>query len=120
MVLTDERNIDNLVPFRVVPDMTHAAAAALFAGVDQDLQGGGPDWEFQGYAYLPAALEQGLVTMDEIDLSVRRVLSLKFSAGLFDYPMAYPERLALIGSREHNELNAEAARQSVTMIRNSR
>ena len=39
-------------------------------------------------AHLPQALAQGKVTQAEIDTAVRRVLRLKFLAGLFEHPYA--------------------------------
>ena len=54
------------------------AALALRAGIDVDLMGG---------AYgrgLPTALERGLVTIEQVDAAVRRVLGLKARLGLFD------------------------------------
>ena len=48
-----------------------SAALALNAGVDIDMMS---DAYFNG---LPIALERGLVSMDEIDMAVRRVLTFK-------------------------------------------
>ena len=63
----------------VAGDLAEAAALALKAGVDIDMMSaptGG----------LPVALERGLVTMDDIDAAVRRVLTLKERLGLFQDP----------------------------------
>ena len=58
-----------------------AAAMALQAGLDVELPG------TDCYADpLRRALESGMLSMDVLDLSVRRVLRMKFLLGLFEQP----------------------------------
>jgi beta-glucosidase len=64
----------------VEPDLTGAAVRALNAGVDFDLPNG------NAYEKLPEALAAGRVTQAQIDEAVRRMLRLKFQAGLFENP----------------------------------
>ncbi|HWG07292.1 MAG TPA: glycoside hydrolase family 3 C-terminal domain-containing protein, partial [Beijerinckiaceae bacterium] len=80
VVISDYNAIAELLNHGVAADLDEAAALALAAGVDIDMTGG---------AYsrgLPGALARGLVTQDEIDASVRRVLGLKQRLGLFEAP----------------------------------
>ena len=80
MLVSDYNAIAELIHHGVAADMAEAAALALKAGIDIDMMAN---------AYhdgLPVALERGLVTMDDIDASVRRVLMLKEQLGLFDDP----------------------------------
>jgi beta-glucosidase len=80
VIVSDYNAIRELIAHGVAADVVDAAVLALKAGVDIDMMAG---------AYregLPAALERGLVTLDEIDESVRRVLRLKERLGLFDDP----------------------------------
>ena len=80
MVVSDYNAIRELIQHGVAGNIVEAAVLALKAGVDIDMMAG---------AYregLPAALERGLVTIDEIDECVRRVLRLKERLGLFDDP----------------------------------
>ncbi len=55
-----------------------AAILALNAGVDSDFPDG------LSYKTLVKAVRDGHVSEDKIDTAVRRVLSLKFRAGLFE------------------------------------
>jgi beta-glucosidase len=80
VVISDYNAISELRNHGVAKDLAEAAALALRAGVDIDLASGA---YLQG---LPEALRRGLVTLREVDESVRRVLTLKERLGLFDDP----------------------------------
>ena len=78
--ISDFDAISELVAHGVAADQAEAAALALKAGLDIDMQ---------SRAYpegLKPALERGLVTMADIDAAVRRVLAAKERLGLFDDP----------------------------------
>lgn len=66
------------------------------------------------------AVARGLVDEKRIDDAVRRILRLKFELGLFEDPRApHPDRQkAIIGCREHTELNLTIARRSLVLLRN--
>src|SRR5271155_4571220 len=80
VIISDYNAIAELMHHGIAGDLAEAAAHALKAGVDVDMMA---DAYRRG---LPTALERGLVTMAEIDESVRRVLVLKELLGLFDDP----------------------------------
>ena len=70
VLVSDYNAIAELIHHGVAADLMEAAALALKAGIDIDMMAN---------AYhdgLPAALQRGLVTMADIDTSVRRVLRL--------------------------------------------
>jgi beta-glucosidase len=97
----------------VEPDLLHAAARAMHAGVDFDLPEG------EAYAKLPDALAKGLVTQSQIDDAVRRMLRMKFRAGLFENPYAdaaYAEKIT--GNAEARALAVEAARKTTILLKN--
>ena len=58
-----------------------------------------------------SAVAEGLLSEDEIDAAVRRILRLKFELGLFENPRApdSARQAAVIGSAEHTALNLEVA-----------
>ena len=80
VLVSDYNAIAELMHHGIAADLAEAAALALDAGVDIDMMA---DAYRKG---LPVALERGLVTMAQIDESVRRVLHLKERLGLFDDP----------------------------------
>ena len=111
---SDYEAIEQLVDLHhVEPDLTHAAARALHAGVDFDLPDGA------AYAKLPEALAAGLVTQSEIDAAVRRMLRMKLLAGLFENPYAdarYAETIT--NNAEARALAVEAARKATILLKN--
>src|SRR5215472_15790676 len=113
-VVSDYDGIEQLATLHhVVPDLTHAAARALLAGVDFDLPDG------QAYLKLPEALAAGLVTQAQIDAAVRRMLRMKFLAGLFENPYADADYAkSITDNAEARALAVEAARQSTVLLKN--
>lgn len=91
-----------------------AAALGLHAGIDLELPVvdcfGGP---------LRQALAEGLISIEDIDLAVRRILMLKFRLGLFEWShldsRAAPK---VFEDASHRSLALEAAVQSMVLLRN--
>ncbi|HSV57701.1 MAG TPA: glycoside hydrolase family 3 N-terminal domain-containing protein [Variovorax sp.] len=113
VIVSDYNAIAELIKHGVAADLVDAAALALKAGVDIDMMA---DAYRKG---LPIALEQGRVTIEEIDACVRRVLRLKEQLGLFDDPYrrgATPESAAVIAER--HALAREVGGRAVVMLKN--
>jgi beta-glucosidase len=99
---------------RATPDLRAAAVKALKAGIDQEL----PAQACYGEP-LRLALEAGEISMDEIDLAVRRILEAKFGLGLFENP--YVDEGNVLGVFEtpsQRSLAREIARQSLILLKN--
>ena len=97
---------------RTAEGPAEASAAALRAGLDVELP------ISQCYLEgLPAALEAGLVDQTTIDLSVERVLRLKFELGLFENPYAEVEAIEL-DLPEERALARTVAEKSITLLSN--
>jgi len=114
VVVSDYFAIKELIEVHhTTTDPLSAAVRAFKAGVDIDM----PDGE--SYVLLPRALAQGLITQDEIDTAVRRMLRLKFMAGLFEEPAADAKRaVAITDNAEARALALEAAHKSVVLLKN--
>jgi beta-glucosidase len=114
VVVSDYNAIRELIQHGVAGNIVEAAVLALKAGVDIDMMAG---------AYregLPAALERGLVTIDEIDECVRRVLRLKERLGLFDDPYrrgATSETPETIDARRR--LARDVGAKSLVLVKNA-
>jgi beta-glucosidase-like glycosyl hydrolase/CubicO group peptidase (beta-lactamase class C family) len=66
---------------------------------------------------LVSAVESGRITMERLDLSVRRVLSLKRHAGLFRSPtVALDSVPAVVGRQEFQELADDVAARALTLV----
>lgn len=114
-LVTDWDNVGRMVwEQRVQPDYAHAAAAAVRAGNDMIMTTPG---FFEGAL---SAVETGLLTEDDIDQAVARILALKFRFGLFENPRL-PDReriTAAVAQPAHTALNLEVARRSLVLLRN--
>ena len=113
-VVSDYEGIEQLADLHhVEPDQEHAAARALHAGVDMDLPDG------VAYATLAQSVKAGLVAQKDIDTAVRRILTLKFEAGLFDHPFADGEAAErLTGNAEARVVALAAAREVPVLLKN--
>lgn len=113
-VVSDYEGIENLmVVHHVAPDLQAAGIMALHAGVDIDL----PDGD--AYRTLVDSVHQGKVSVAQIDTAVRRILQLKFLAGLFEHPYADAAAAdALTGNAEARAVALDAAHRSVVLLKN--
>ncbi|MBE2213025.1 MAG: glycoside hydrolase family 3 C-terminal domain-containing protein [Opitutaceae bacterium] len=74
------------------------------------------------YNELVAAVQQGLITEAEIDVSLRRLLTTKFRLGLFDPADRVPWSklpLSVVDSPAHRALARRAAAESVVLLKNN-
>ena len=97
---------------KVAPNEAEAAAWALKAGTDVNCG--------QYYQFLPAALEQGLISEADIDTALRRLLNTKLKLGFFD-PQTPWSGLGeeTVEHKEHVKLARESAQKSIVMLKNS-
>ncbi len=92
-----------------------ATIQTLKAGTDMDMSA----WAF--VADLPAALEQGKVTMEQIDAAVRHVLEAKYKLGLFANPYKYnnvERERTDIYTPENRAIARRTAAESFVLLRN--
>jgi beta-glucosidase len=95
-VVTDYTSINEMVPHGIVANNKEAAAMAVNAGVEMDMQGS------VYLNYLKELVIQGKVSESNIDDAVRNILKLKFMLGLFDDPYRYSNE-----KREKQEIYSE-------------
>lgn len=73
------------------------------------------------FRLLKEAVEEGSIPMSRIDDAVRRILRVKFAAGLFDddwSPKADRDFAASFGSKEHRAVARQAVRESLVLLKN--
>ena len=97
-------------------DATHAAAKGVIAGTDVECG--------FGYAYkeLPEAVRRGLISENEIDKHVLRLLEARFSVGELDDPSLVPWSkipASKLNCKEHQQIALDMARQSVVLLQNN-
>jgi beta-glucosidase len=115
IVVSDYYAIEQLADVhRLVPDRQSAVVRAMNAGVDADLPDGG------AYRYLPELVRDGRIGEAQIDTAVRRMLELKFRAGLFEQqPADIANALAITNTDEARALALTAAQRSIVLLKNN-
>jgi len=97
----------------VASDAKDAARLAVQAGVDVEL----PDPD--GYPHLASLVHEGTISESVIDDRVRPILRAKILLRLFDDPYVDPaEAERLVREPSHRQLALEAARKTITLLKN--
>jgi beta-glucosidase len=114
MVVSDWQSIMELENHGIANDGRTAAAKALLAGVDMDMEGS------LYHQHLAELVKSGVVPESVIDDSVRNVLRTKFALGLFDRPYADDARSAFDGplGAQARETARKAAEESFVLLKN--
>jgi beta-glucosidase len=100
---------------RMTSDIKTAAEWAIKAGVDSEM----PDGE--GFVHLPELVRAGRVSQALVDNAVRRVLRMKFQAGLFENPYADVRTAdAKTATPDAVALAREAARKAMILLKNDK
>ncbi|MGH7977599.1 MAG: glycoside hydrolase family 3 C-terminal domain-containing protein, partial [Limisphaerales bacterium] len=114
-VTSDCDAIDNIYdPHHYAANLPIAAAMAVTAGCDLNCGG-------TLQANLKAAVDQELIGEEGIDLSVTRIMTVRYLLGLFDPPadVSYTKiPFEVIDSPAHRALALEAARQTLVLLKN--
>jgi beta-glucosidase len=96
------------------PDAAVAAADGIYHGTDVDCGR-------EAYLGLKEAVEKGLTTVEQIDISLKRLFETRIRLGMFDpaekVPFSKIESSAL-SKKEHKDLALKMARQSLVLLKN--
>ncbi|WP_033925910.1 glycoside hydrolase family 3 N-terminal domain-containing protein [Sphingomonas sp. 35-24ZXX] len=113
-IVGDNENVSSLKTHGVAATPEDAAALAINAGLDMEMNLIGPT-----FANLPAAIAAGKVDPARLDEAVRRVLSVKVRMGLFENPYV-DEQAAAKRLRQPATLDLArvAAERSAVLLRN--
>lgn len=109
-VISDDHAIVQLVRHGVAEDEAEAAAMALNAGLDMDMRDG------LYINHLEELIDSGRVSTETLDESVRRVLRIKFRAGLFDHPYTV---CVPVDYDAHQKVSREIADETVVLLKNN-
>ncbi|MCM1177234.1 MAG: glycoside hydrolase family 3 C-terminal domain-containing protein [Bacteroides sp.] len=112
-VVSDWDAVKQLINQGVAPDGKEAAMLAFNAGVEMDMV----DDLYR--KYLPELIEEGKVSQELLDESVRRVLRVKFMLGLFENPYIdeVPEKDRLL-LPEYLRISENVAQESMVLLKN--
>jgi len=112
-VVSDYDSIHEVIPHGIAADDSQAAQEALSAGVDMDMA----DADY--IKYIPELVRSGKLPTAVLDEAVRRVLRVKFKAGLFEHPYADPKREKTdILTPDNLEVARKMAFESMVLLQN--
>ncbi len=115
LVVSDWMDIKKLVGVHhVAATEKEATQIAVLAGIDMSMVPS--DYSFSDL--LLALAQEGKVPASRIDEAVRRILTIKYQLGLFDDPLRGIDSKTVIGSPESRRVSLEAARESITLLKN--
>ena len=117
MVVSDCGAIsDFYTSHKVSSDAVHAASKGVLAGTDVECQ-----WADHIYKKLPEAVAKGLITEEEINKHLLRVLIARFDLGEMDDDSLVSWSkipLSIVNNDEHRKLALEMALKSMTLLQN--
>lgn len=115
VVVSDSNAVDELKTHGVAADSKEAAKMAFECGCDIEMM------TANYYSKLRELIEDGTISMSELDAAVERILRLKEALGLFDDPFrgASPEKEEKVCfTDEHREIARRAAEDSTILLKN--
>ena len=111
-VVTDWDNVGRLVTDQfAAADLNEASRYAVSAGNDMMMV------TFDSYDGIMTEAEAGRISIEDIDEAVRRILRIKFCAGLFEKPEKKSKQ-DIFGCEEHQQINIEASKESLVLLEN--
>jgi beta-glucosidase len=116
LVVSDWEDVIRLhTRHRVAETPREAVKMAVEAGLDMSMV----PHDFSFADHLVDLVRSGEISEQRIDRSVAIILRLKLSLGLFENPYAETETVANFGLPAYRELALDAARESMTLLKNS-
>jgi len=114
-VVSDWADIKKLVDVHhIAANEKEATRIAVLAGIDMSMVPS--DYSFSDL--LLELVQDGKVPTSRIDEAVRRILTVKYQLGLFDDSLRGIDSKTIIGSPESRQVSLEAARESITLLKN--
>jgi len=112
-VVSDYTAVDELINHGIAADGAEAAAKALTAGVDMEMVS--RSYNSEG----ARLLKEKRISPEQLNEAVRRVLRVKFRAGIFDSPLAdEKEESAVLLAPAHLKAARTAAVRSFVLLKN--
>jgi beta-glucosidase len=116
IVVSEGGGLGTIVTERHAATQKEAGILAIKAGVDVGIS--------IEDAYMGGLIEnvnEGKISMKEVDQAVSRLLRLKFQMGLFEHPYVDPGyAVSIVNSKEHKAVALQASRESIVLLKNEK
>ncbi|HEX3741731.1 MAG TPA: beta-glucosidase BglX [Terriglobales bacterium] len=113
-VVSDYNSVHELIPHGIAANDSQASLEAITAGVDMDMAD--DDYE----RVIPDLVKSGKLPESVVDEAVRRVLRVKFKAGLFEHPYTDPGREKTdILTPDSLQAERKMAQESMVLLQNN-
>ncbi|MFY0599842.1 MAG: glycoside hydrolase family 3 C-terminal domain-containing protein [Cyclobacteriaceae bacterium] len=117
LTVSDWEDIKRLhIRHHIASSPKEAVKIAVNAGVDMSMV----PVDFSFCKYLIELVKEGAVSEARINEAVYRILKLKLDLGLFENPYPEAEAIKNFGKPEYAEVALEAARESITLLKNNK
>ena len=111
-VVSDANAVHSLITHGYARDGDDAAFKAFSAGLNMDMASG------TYLKYLAAEVQQGRISMQQIDDAVLPILEAKIRLGLFEHPYVDESRIPQASAPESLQVARAAVQRSVVLLRN--
>lgn len=112
-VVSDWESISQLSVHGFTENDKEAAFEAANAGIDMEMVS-------STYAnHLQALIEEGRITLQQVDVMVKNILKAKFELGLFENAYTDPSRFPALVNEDHLQAAREAAVESSVLLKNT-
>lgn len=115
LIVSDWGSAIEMIDHGFAANAKEAARMAMNAGSDMDME------SYAFFNHLADLVEEGAVSIDDVDDAVRRVLRIKFELGLMDDPYRYIDasrEAELLMHPDHVEVARQMAERSVVLLKN--
>ncbi|KXX66542.1 glycoside hydrolase family 3 N-terminal domain-containing protein [Flammeovirga sp. SJP92] len=111
-VVSDWNSVTEMIPHGYAKDEKHAAELGTNAGVDMEMTS-------QSYEkHIKALLDEGKLSMDQLDFLVKNILRVKIRMGLFETPFRDKKHDGKLYAEDHLEKAKIASAKSIVLLKN--
>ena len=113
LIITDASHMGGMA---CMAPRSYQVPGAIAAGCDMYLYYNDGEEDFK---YMRQGVKSGLITAERLDDALHRILGMKAMLGLNNLVFPEKEGISVVGCEEHHRMAAEAADESVTLVKDT-
>lgn len=111
-LVSDWASVQEMIPHGYCKNEEEAAAKAVQAGTDMEMA------SETFINHLDTLVKEGIVSEEQINEAVRRILRIKYKLGLFEQPYRDTTDQSVLLNKKHKQWARKITRQSIVMLKN--